>query len=344
MILTRTPFRVSFFGGGSDYPAWYEKHGGAVLACSIDKYCYLSARWRPAFFPEKSRVVWSEIELVNAHAELHHPAVRAALQHLEIDRGVEIHHFADLPSRTGLGSSSAFTVGLLAALRELQGESPGPAELAHQAIHVEQRLLKETVGIQDQIQTAHGGLNLVRIAQDGSYSLRPIVMPAARASALQAHLLLYYTGISRHASKIAGSQVQAISAGGRDEELRLLSDMAVRGAAVLESGNLAEFGQMLNQAWVIKRGLSPLVSTPEIDALYAAAMQAGALGGKLLGAGGGGFVLLFARSEAQAAIRESLSTKYLEVPFRIEYSGCRVIYRGEQLSWERLRDHALNVA
>ena len=171
MILTRTPFRVSFFGGGSDYPAWYEKHGGSVLACSIDKYCYLSARWRPAFFPEKSRVVWSEIELVNAHAELHHPAVRAALQYLEIERGIEVHHFADLPSRTGMGSSSAFTVGLLGALRALKGDAPGAAELAAQAIHVEQKVLKETVGIQDQIQTAHGGLNLVSITPDGRYSL-----------------------------------------------------------------------------------------------------------------------------------------------------------------------------
>ncbi len=242
-------------GGGSDYEAWYSKHGGAVLACSIDKYCYLSARWRPAFFPEKSRVVWSEIELVNAHADLHHPAVKACLEYLGIERGIEIHHFADLPSRTGLGSSSAFTVGLLAALRQLKGEAPGPAELAYQAIHVEQKMLRETVGVQDQIQTAHGGLNLVTIAQDGRYTLMPLMMPAERRSLLQAHLLLYYSGISRHASKIASSQVQAIATGSRDEEIRLLSKMAVDGARVLTEGNLAEFGLMLHQAWVIKRSL-----------------------------------------------------------------------------------------
>lgn len=343
MILTRTPFRVSFFGGGTDYPAWYEKHGGAVLSCSIDKYCYLSARWRPAFFPEKSRVVWSEIELVNAHAELHHPAVRAALEYLEIERGVEIHHFADLPSRTGLGSSSAFTVGLLAALREMKGESPGPAELAHQAIHVEQRMLKETVGIQDQIQTAHGGLNLVRIAKDGHYSLWPLVLPPGRMEALQSHLMLFYSGISRHASPIAAEQVRAIGAGERDEALRLMADIAVRAADVLQNGRLSEFGDMLNQAWVIKRSLSPNVSNSQVDELYESARRAGATGGKLLGAGGGGFVLVFARPEKQAAIREALQ-EYLEVPFRIEFSGSRVVYRGQELARERVRDHALDVA
>ncbi len=326
MILTRTPFRVSFFGGGSDYPAWYEKHGGAVLACSIDKYCYLSARWRPAFFPEKSRVVWSEIELVNAHAELHHPAVRAALQHLEIDRGVEIHHFADLPSRTGMGSSSAFTVGLLGALRGLQGEAPGAAELAAQAIHVEQKMLRETVGVQDQIQTAHGGLNLVRIERDGRYSLWPIVLPPGRLEALQSHLLLFYTGVSRHASPIATEQVRAIDAGERDDAMHLLAGMARRGAEILSDGNLAEFGLMLHQAWIIKRGLSSLVSNSAVDTLYESALGAGALGGKLLGAGGGGFVLVFARPEKHAPIREALA-QYLEVPFRIEFSGSRVIYR-----------------
>lgn len=328
MILTRTPFRVSFFGGGSDYPAWYRNHGGAVLACSIDKYCYISARYRPAFFPEKTRVVWSEIELVNAHAELHHPAVRAALQYLEVDRGIEIHHFADLPSRTGLGSSSAFTVGLIAALRALKGETPGAAELASQAIHVEQDLLAETVGIQDQIQTAHGGLNLVTIAQDARYSLWPIVLPSSRLQAFQAHLMLFYSGVSRHASVIAESQVKAIGAGERDEALRILTDMAARGAKVLADGNLAEFGLMLDQAWLIKKSLSPLVSTSAVDAMYGAAKDAGALGGKLLGAGGGGFVLLFVRPERHGAIRSAL-TQYLEVPFRIEFSGSRIIYRGE---------------
>lgn len=329
MILTRTPFRVSFFGGGSDYPAWYKQHGGAFLSCSIDKYCYLSARWRPAFFPERSRVVWSEIELVNAHAELHHPAVRAALQYLEIERGIEIHHFADLPSRTGLGSSSAFTVGLLAALRALRGEEAGAAELAWQAIHVEQDMLKETVGIQDQIQTAHGGLNLVTIAKDGRYTIAPIVLPNGRLDALQAHFLMFYSGISRHASKIAADQVKAIADGSRDEEIRLLADMARRGAEILTGGgNLAEFGLMLNQAWVIKRGLSKLVSNDTVDRIYAAAQEAGSLGGKLLGAGGGGFVLLFARPERQAAVRAALAD-YLEIPFKIEFSGARVIYRSE---------------
>lgn len=325
LILTRTPFRVSFFGGGTDYPAWYSRHGGTVLACSIDKYCYLSARWRPSFFPEKSRVVWSEIELVNAHAELHHPAVRAALQYLGVEHGIEIHHFADLPSRTGLGSSSAFTVGLLQALRALKGEHPGAAELAHQAIHVEQKMLKETVGIQDQIQTAIGGLNLVKISRDGTYSVRPIVLPPDRLQALQAHLLLFYTGVSRHASKIAEGQVREIESGQRDDAMHLLAGMAERACNVLTDGNLAEFGLMLNQGWTIKKSLSPLVTTTEVEQLYTAAVQAGALGGKLLGAGGGGFVLLFARPDRQEAIRTALAD-YLEVPFKMDFSGARVLF------------------
>lgn len=315
-------------GGGSDYRAWYEQHGGAVLACSIDKYCFLSARWRPAFFPEMSRVVWSEIELINRHSDLHHPAVRAVLQYLEIERGIEIHHFADLPSRTGLGSSSAFTVGLIAALRALKNESPGAAELAQQAIYIEQFVMAETVGIQDQIQTAHGGLNFVRIAQDGSYSIRPLVLTRDRMEAFQNHLMLYYTGEVRTASTVAAQQVANTSAGKVDEELSSLSAMARRGADILcGEGELVEFGLMLHEAWMLKRRLSPAISTATVDAMYQAAQDAGAIGGKLLGAGGGGFVLLFARPERRAAVQLALSA-YLEVPFRIEYQGAQVIYRG----------------
>ncbi len=328
MILTRTPFRISFMGGGSDYKAWYEQHGGAVLACSIDKYCYLSARWRPAYFNEKSRVVWSEIELVNSHAEIHHPAVRAVLEHLWIEDGIEIHHFADLPSKTGLGSSSAFTVGLLAAIRALNGEAPGAAELAAEAIHVEQKVMHETVGIQDQIQTAHGGLNFVRISPEGEYTLRPLVLSRERLADFQNHLMLFYTGEHRHASKIAASQVEQMSAGKSNDELVSLSGMARRGADILSGeGELVEFGLMLHEAWELKKRLSPLVTTATVDAMYQAARDAGATGGKLLGAGGGGFVLIFASPRHRADVQSALSA-YLEVPFRIEYQGAQVIYRG----------------
>lgn len=270
--------------------------------------------------------MWSEIEHAQEASEVKHPAVRYALQYLEIDRGVEIHHFADLPSRTGLGSSSAFTVGLLHALRALQGESPGAAELAAQAIYLEQTIMAETVGIQDQIQTAHGGLNYVQIERNGQYSIRPIVLTPERLSMFRGHLLLFYTGISRHASTIAAGQVANIAAGERDGEMRCLADMASKGAEILTGGHsLAEFGLMLHNAWMLKRGLSEKVSTPDIDAMYEAARRAGALGGKLLGAGGGGFLLLFARPEVHPEVRRAMG-RCLEVPFRVEFSGSRVIY------------------
>lgn len=328
MIITRTPFRVSFLGGGSDYEAWYSKHGGAVLSCSINHYCYISARYRPAFFPEHSRVVWSEIELVNEHGEIRHPAIRAVLKHLDINAGVEIHHFTDLPARSGLGSSSAFTVGLLKALRAMRGEYPGAAELAQEAIHVEQNVMQETVGIQDQIQTAHGGLNFVRISPDGQYSLRAIVLPRDRLAEFQDHCLLFYTGIARTASTVAASQVQAIANGELDEELTAMTSYARRGADVLIDGELREFGLMLHQAWQLKRRLSPQVSNPAIDEMYQSAIEAGALGGKLLGAGAGGFLLLFADKSYHPPIRKALRA-FLEVPFRIEFSGSQVIHSSQ---------------
>lgn len=327
MIISRTPFRVSFFGGGTDYPAWYQEHGGAVLSCSINRYCYVAARFRPPFFPEKHRVVWSQIELADHANTLRHPSVRAVLPYLGITDGVEIQHFADLPARTGLGSSSAFTVGLLNALLNLQGHEPGAAQLADQAIHVEQTLLAETVGIQDQIQTAHGGFNYVQIARDGTYSLKPILMTGPRWNALHSYMLLFFTGIARTASGVAAAQVQNIAAGARDRELRNMSAMAARAAEILTNGGeLTEFGLMLHSAWMLKRGLSEAISTPQIDAMYEAAIKAGAMGGKLLGAGGGGFMLIFSRPEFQPAVRGALA-EYLEVPFRVEFHGSRVIYK-----------------
>ncbi len=249
-----------------------------------------------------------------------------------IEDGLELNHFSDLPSRTGMGSSSAFAVGLLHALYALHGNNIGQAELAQRAIYLEQTILAETVGIQDQIQTAHGGLNYVKIDRSGRYSIWPIVMPGDRLAEFQAHLMLFYTGISRHASQIALSQVTNIAAGSKDSELRAIQAMAGRGAEILTGDHhLAEFGLMLHNAWMLKRSMSDKVSNPEIDKMYAAARSAGALGGKLLGAGGGGFLLMFARPEAHAAVREALPG-YLEVPFKIEFSGSRLIHGGQELA------------
>jgi D-glycero-alpha-D-manno-heptose-7-phosphate kinase len=324
VIITRTPFRVSFFGGGTDYPAWYREHGGAVLTSSIDKYCYITARFLPPFFEHRHRIVWSKVELAEMVDRIEHPAVRAALQYLHIGEGLEIHHQADLPARTGLGSSSAFTVGLLHALHALAGRMATPRALADEAVWLEREVMAETVGIQDQVECALGGLNHVQIQTDGTWEAFPVVLAAARRRELEQHLLLYYTGVSRHASKIAEDQVRSMH-----ETAPILKDMAGLLPEALEvlhgSGGLQEFGRLLDEGFTLKRRLSPLVSTPEIDALYEHARKWGAAGGKLLGAGGGGFLLLFASPEQQGGLRAAMH-RALEVPFRFESGGSRVIY------------------
>ncbi len=324
MIISRTPFRISFFGGGTDYPAWYREHGGAVLATSINKYCYISCRYLPPFFDYKSRIVYSKLEFVKHASEIQHPAVRAALQFLKIDDGVEIHHDGDLPARTGLGSSSTFTVGLLHSLYALRGQMASKMQLARDAIHVEHDLLHESVGAQDQVITAHGGLNRIDFAPDDTFSLHPIILKKDRLVALQSHCMLIFTGFTRFASEIAAEQIEKTPE--RKPELSAMFQMVDEATRILRgSGDLAEFGRLLHENWGLKRRLSSRISTTEIDAIYEAGRQAGALGGKLLGAGGGGFLLLFARPEDQGRIRSKLE-KLLHVPFRFESLGSQIIH------------------
>lgn len=324
MVISRTPFRVSFFGGGTDYPGWFCDHGGRVLTSTINRYCYISARYLPPFFETRSRIVWSMIEQVNHPDDIKHPAVRAGLKFLKVDDGVEIHHDGDLPARSGLGSSSAFTVGLLHALYGLQGRMVSKSKLAEEAIYVEQVLLRESVGIQDQIQVAHGGVNLIEIRIDGTYDVCPVLLPAQRIRELQDHLLLFFTGISRFASEVAQSQIEAIPKKEADlQEMAALVDPAL--AVLTGSGPIDDFGAMLHESWCLKRGLTDKISSQRIDEIYERACKAGALGGKLLGAGGGGFMLLFAKPEQKPAIRKALSS-LLEIPFRFEHSGTQIIF------------------
>jgi len=324
VIISRTPFRISFFGGGTDYAPWYREHGGKVLACTFNRYCYISARYLPPFFDKRSRIVWSRIELVDQPEEIQHPAVRAGLQFLDIRQGVEIHHDGDLPARTGLGSSSAFTVGLLHALYALKGAMVSKATLARDAIHVEHDLLKESVGVQDQIQVAYGGINIIRIRGDGGFERSPVVLTAARRQALHERMMLFFTGIARFASEVAESQIRAIPK--RQSEMRAIAGLVDESLDVLVSGrDLRDFGRMLDESWQLKRSLSSAVSNDHVDRIYAAARAAGALGGKLLGAGGGGFMLLFAEPEDQARIRSALGS-LLEIPFEFEFSGSQIIF------------------
>jgi D-glycero-alpha-D-manno-heptose-7-phosphate kinase len=324
MIISRTPFRISFFGGGTDYAPWYLEHGGNVLTSTFNRYCYISARYLPPFFEKRSRIVWSRIELVDRPDEIQHPAVRAGLELLNVHEGVEIHHDGDLPARTGLGSSSAFTVGLLHALYALKGRMVSKAKLAEDAIYLEQELLKESVGIQDQIQVAHGGINVIRIRTDGTYELSPVVLTHERRVEMHTHMMLFFTGISRFASEVAQSQIQAIPR--KKSEMSAMAGLVDEALEVLVGGrDLADFGRMLHDSWQLKRSLSSRVSNDHVDRIYAAARAAGALGGKLLGAGGGGFMLLFAKPEQHGQLRTALKG-LLEIPFEFDFSGSQIIF------------------
>ena len=323
MIITRTPYRVSFFGGGTDYPAWYRNHGGAVLAAAIARYCYITCRWLPPFFDHKSRIVYSVIESVKSVEEIQHPAVREALLELGIRDGIEIHHDGDLPKMTGLGTSSSFTVGLLHALHALRGEYRSRMQLAEEAIHVERDRCGDRVGSQDQVSAAFGGLNHIRFAPDDSMSVTAVPLAAERMKEFQDSLLLFFTGFSRYSSEVVAEQLQNIPR--KEKELAKMGAMVGEGLRILKTGDLADFGRLLHESWLLKRSLSSRVSTPEIDAMYAAARQAGALGGKIAGAGGGGFLLLYVERERQAAVRQALA-KLLHVPFDLDHAGTQIIF------------------
>lgn len=324
MIISRTPFRVSLFGGGTDYPGWYRDHGGAVLATTIDKFCYISVRELPPFFEHRYRVVYSVVENVQEVGEIKHPAVRGVLEFMDSRKGLEIHHDGDLPARAGLGSSSAFTVGLLNALHALRGHYTSKESLANEAIHVEQCMLKEPVGIQDQISASFGGFNFIELRKDGSFTVSPMILARERLTELQDHLLLYFTGISRLAPEVAQTVIDNLQA--RTDELHTIRQMVDEAVSILSSParDIADLGTLLDESWKLKRRLSNRVSNQTVDDMYDTAIRAGAIGGKLLGAGGGGFMLLFAPPEAQPRIQYALR-HLIGVPFRFESAGSRIV-------------------
>ena len=339
MIISRTPFRISFFGGGTDYPAWYRDHGGTVLAATIDKYCYLTCRYLPPFFKHRIRVVYSQIENCRTIDEISHPAVREVLRYLQIERGVEIHHDGDLPARSGMGSSSAFTVGLLHALYALKGQMPTKRQLAAESIQIEQEMIKETVGSQDQVLAAFGGFNHVTFSQDGEISVKPLTLTGERLRELNSHLMLFYTGIERMASNIAVSYVTEVDS--KRSQLRIMKGLVEESLAILNTGqDITAFGALLDEGWQAKRTLSSRVSSNYVDELYAHALSNGALGGKLLGAGGGGFMLLFVPPSRQSQVKEALK-KLIFVPFHFDFSGSQIIFFDQEKDYsaeEKIRD------
>lgn len=334
MIISRTPFRISFFGGGTDYPMWYREHGGAVLSTTIDKYCYLTCRYLPPFFDYKYRVVWSHLENKRALEDIEHPVVKTVLTHLGIERGVEIHHVGDVPARSGMGSSSAFTVGLLHALYAMQGKMVGKDQLMNEAIYVEQDLLKEVVGSQDQANAAMGGFNKIVFDKNGEITVTPIVLPEGRTAELDSHLMLFFTGIVRTASEIASTYVTNL--GQKQRQLDVLKDLVDQSQDILVSNrNIDQFGGLLDEAWSVKRSLGKGISSPEIDELYRRAKAAGAIGGKLTGAGGGGFMLLFVPPEKQAQVAAALP-ELVNVPFKFETSGSQIVFYDPQEDFSRV--------
>lgn len=332
MIICRTPFRLSFFGGGTDYPGWYRSHGGAVLATTIDKFCYLTCRYLPPFFEHRLRIVYRKIETCLTVDEISHPAVRETLRFLRIDRGVELHHDGDLPARSGMGTSSAFTVGLLHALHALRGEMPTKSQLARESIYLEQEVLKETVGSQDQVMAAHGGFRHVKFHPDGEIEINPLILPPGRLAELKSHLMLFYTGIARTAADVARSYVVGIET--RRRQLRIMKELVDESIDILVSGmDICSFGDLLHEAWQAKRSLSSAVSNSAVDDLYDRARSVGALGGKLTGAGGGGFLLLFVPPEKQPAVRAALDG-LIHVPFEFETGGSQIIFYEPGVNYE----------
>lgn len=324
MIISRTPFRISFFGGGTDYPTWYKQNGGAVLSTSFDKYCYITCRRLPPFFDHKYRIAYSKVENTKSIIDIEHPAVRAVLGEMDFDHGLEVHSDADLPARSGLGSSSSFVVGMLHSLSALQGKRVTKDWLAREAIRIEQEVLRENVGSQDQTAAAHGGFNIIHFRRDGSLNVEPLVVCAQRKQELNDHLMLFFTGFSRISSEIAKAQVANMDK--KSAELHRMRAMVDDAVEILCKGqDICAFGELLHSGWMHKRAMSDQVSNSSIDALYDTARKAGAIGGKLLGAGGGGFMLMFVTPDKQVAVKEALKD-LIYVPFKFESSGSQVIY------------------
>lgn len=330
MIITRTPFRMSFFGGGTDFESYFKEHGGAVLSTTFDKYCYVSVRHLPRFFDYWNEIIYSKIERVKATEEIAHPAVRNAMLMKDMHE-LRLSYDADLPARSGLGTSSSFAVGMLNAFSALKGKKLSKRQLADEAIYLERVLCSESGGIQDQIAAAFGGLNLISFGPDG-YEVTPVRISEERRSMLNDRLMLFFTGFSRFSSDIQQGTVKALK--DRIAELKEMTGLTYEAQRLLESetADLGEFGRMLDHTWKLKRGISSGISTGSIDAMYNAGISAGAAGGKLLGAGGGGFLLFYVEPERQAEVAEAMK-ELMHIPFKFEKDGT-VIIHDEQESYE----------
>ncbi|MEW6329842.1 MAG: kinase [Pseudomonadota bacterium] len=320
--------RISLFGGGTDYREYYLKHGGSVIGTTIDKYVYVSINRLSNFFEYKIRVGYSRAELVNTVDDIIHPSVRECLKFKNIDGNLDIHIFADLPARTGLGSSSAFTVGFLNALYAMEGKVVSKDQLACDAHKVEQEMIRENVGSQDQVHAAYGGLNQITFNEHG-ISVQPVVISRKKRDFLEQSTMLFYTGQTRYASDIVKEQVDKTRSRSNDSYLKNMSALVEEAIRCMSDSHdqqmLPELGKLLHESWKIKKSLASCVSTGLIDDVYERGMAAGAYGGKVAGAGGGGFVMFIVDPDRKDDVRRALNG-YLEVDFKFEDEGSKIIY------------------
>lgn len=321
MIIAQAPFRMSFFGGGTDFPAFFNEHGGKCLSTTIDKYCYVNVKHLPPFFDYRNDITYSKKEQTKSVNEIEHPAIREAMKFLDM-HDLVITYDADLPARSGLGTSSSFAVALLMAFYALKGKYADKKKLAEEAIYLERKLCGESGGLQDQIAASYGGMNTISFANN-SFEVNPIVISPERKERLNDNLMLFFSGFSHLSFTIQAQHEKAIKT--KERELLEMLTLADEGEKILTNGDLDDFGRMLDQTWFLKRGVNAAVSTDAIDSIYDTAKKAGALGGKLLGAGGGGFLVFYVQPEKQEAVRRALKG-FKEIPFRFETGGARILY------------------
>ena len=324
MIISKTPYRISFFGGGSDYPAWYNEFGGTVLSTTINKYLYITCRELPGFFDHKYRIVWRKIEMVKDINQIKHPAIRGILKYYKFNKGLEIHYDGDLPARSGMGSSSSFVVGMINALFKLNENNLNKKELAKKSLFIEQKILNEMVGSQDQIAAAYGGFNRIFFNKNNSFKLKKI-KTNKNLKLLEDNLILIYTSMNRNAHDIASSYVKNLKSTKKDY-IKEIIDHVEEGEKILKSGNIDDFGKLLNSAWNIKKQLGKSITNDKIDELYDYALKNGALGGKILGAGGGGFLLLYMKKKDRINFLNK-NKKIINIPFKFSDTGSEIIFK-----------------
>ena len=326
MIISKTPYRISFFGGGSDYPEWYDEFGGTVLSTTINKYLYITCRELPGFFDHKYRIVWRKIEKVKNIEEIKHLAIKGILKHYKYNKGMEIHYDGDLPARSGMGSSSSFVVGLINALFTMDKKNLSKKDLAKRSLFIEQKILNEIVGSQDQIAASYGGFNRIFFKKNNSFKIKKIKINK-NLKLLEDNLILIYTSINRTAHYIASSYVKNLTSTKKNYIKEIISHVE-EGEKIIKNGNIDDFGRLLNSAWDIKKQLGKSITNNKIDNLYDYALKNGALGGKILGAGGGGFLLLYMKKKDRIKFLNK-NNKIINIPFKFSDTGSEIIFKEE---------------